>query len=122
MGFRETHEALDIHLHIESDARRSVRLYVGLTESVSSPMFVVERDFELTNGETEMHCRIQQLPLPRGRFAVWASMIEDDGRDVVAWRPVAELDVMGPELDPAPGGVARAAPVVVDAAWDLVRP
>lgn len=121
-GMPRTHEALEVHLAIESDARRSVRLYVGLTESVSSPVFVVERDFELDHGVTEMRCRIQQLPLPRGRFAVWASIVEDDGHDVVAWRPVAELDVMGPELDPAPGGVARAAPVVVDASWDLVRP
>ena len=35
--------------------------------------------------------------MPRGRFAVWAAVIDDDGRDLVPWRPVAELDVMGPD-------------------------
>jgi hypothetical protein len=47
--------------------------------------------------------------------------MSEDGRDLVPWRPVAELDVMGPTMDPAPGGVARAAPVVVDAAWEIGR-
>ncbi len=111
-----TLEPLDLQLTIESDVRRSVRLHVGLTEAVATPVFVVERDLELVAGENDVRCRIHQLPLPRGRFAVWASIVEG-GRDVVAWRPVADLDVMGPELVAAPGGVARAAPVVVDAVW-----
>jgi hypothetical protein len=53
---------------------------------------------------------------------VWAAVVSEDGRrDYVPWRPVTELDVMGPTMDPAPGGVARAAPVVVDAAWEIGR-
>ena len=112
-----TLEALDVRLTVESDVRRFVRLHLGLTEAVASPVFVVERDLDLVGGENDVHCRIDQLPLPRGRFAVWASIVEDDCRDLVAWRPIAELDVMGPELVAAPGGVARAAPVVVDAVW-----
>ena len=81
----------------------AVRLYVGLTEAVPSPIFVVERDFELLSGETEVRCRIEGLPVPRGRFAVWAAVLDEDGRDLVPWRPVAELDVMGPTMDPRPG-------------------
>jgi hypothetical protein len=94
-------------------------LYLGLTEAVPSPIFVVERDFELRSGETDVRCRIDALPLPRGRFALWAAVLDPDGRDLVPWRPVAELDVMGPTIDPAPGGVARAAPVVVGAEWEI---
>ena len=121
-GLPATHCPLDLRLRIESDARRVVRLYLGLTEAVPSPIFVVERDFELLSGETEVRCRIDGLPVPRGRFAVWAAVLGDDGRDLVPWRPVAELDVMGPTMDPAPGGVARAAPVVVGAAWEIGSP
>src|SRR5262245_36791966 len=118
----ETHRPLDVRLSIESDARRVVRLFVGLTEAVPSPIFVVERNFELLSGETEVRCRVAGLPVQRGRFAVWAAVVSDDGRrDLVPWRPVTELDVMGPTMDPAPGGVARAAPVVVDATWQLGR-
>jgi len=120
-GMPETHRPLDLRLRIESDARRTVRLYLGLTEAVPSPIFVVERDFDLLSGETEVRCRIGGLPVPRGRFAVWAAVMSEDGRDLVPWRPIAELDVMGPTMDPAPGGVARAAPVVVDAAWEVGR-
>jgi ABC-type polysaccharide/polyol phosphate transport system ATPase subunit len=118
-GMPATHRPLDLRLRIESDARRVVRLYIGLTEAVPSPIFVVERDFDLLSGETEVRCRIDGLPVPRGRFALWAAVLGEDGRDLVPWRPVAELDVMGPTIDPAPGGVARAAPVVVDAAWEV---
>ena len=118
-GIAETHRPLDLQLRLESDARRSVRLYLGLTEAVPSPIFVVERDFELPRGECDVGCRIDALPLPRGRFALWAAVLDPRGRDLVPWRPVAELDVMGPKIDPAPGGVARAAPVVVDAAWEI---
>jgi len=117
----ETHRPLDVRLSIESDARRVVRLFVGLTEAVPSPIFVVERDFELLSGETEVRCRVEGLPVPRGRYALWAAVFEEDGRDLVPWRPVAELDVLGPAIAPAPGGVARAAHVVVDASWEVER-
>jgi len=120
-GVPQTHHSLDVRLRIGCDARQTVRLYLGLTEGVPSPIFVVERDFDLLSGDTEVHCRIERLPVPGGRFAMWAAVTSELGHDLVPWRPVAELDVLGPSMDPAPGGVARAAPVVVDAAWDIAR-
>lgn len=114
-----SHGALDVELVLASDDRRAVRLVVGITESVPSPVFVVDRDLELGAGETRLRCRIERLPLPRGRYAVWAAVTGQDGRDLVPWRPVADLDVMGPVLPPGPGGVARAAPILVDVAWEV---
>jgi ABC-2 type transport system ATP-binding protein len=118
-GLPHTYEPLEIRVVLVNDVRRDVRLYLGVTEGVPSPVFVVERDFELAAGETVVACRVAQLPLPRGRFALWAAVVEQDGPDLVPWRPLVEIDVMGPVLGPGPGGVARAAPVVVDAAWEM---
>jgi ABC-2 type transport system ATP-binding protein len=119
-GSPRTHEPLALRIALDSDTTRSVRVYAGLTEGVPSPVFVVERDVELHAGPVVLECRVRRLPLPRGRFAVWLAVVDEAGPTLVSWRPVAELDVMGPALDPAPGGVARAAPVVVDAEWELV--
>ena len=55
-GMPETHRPLDLRLRIESDARRTVRLFVGLTEAVPSPIFVVERYFD----------RLQKCPMAPG--------------------------------------------------------
>ena len=117
-GPARTHDAVEVVVRLDADAARIVRLVVGFTESVPSPVFVVEREVSLEPGETVLGCRIDRLPLPHGRYALWATVTDPGGRDLVPWRPVADLDVVGPALPPGPGGVARAAPVVVDAAWD----
>jgi hypothetical protein len=49
-------------------------------------------------------------------------MFEPGGDDVVPWRPVADVDVHGPDLDPAPNGVVRLAPVHVNSEWRVQRP
>jgi ABC-2 type transport system ATP-binding protein len=117
-GPARTHESLDVVLRLDADDTRIVRVVVGFTESVPSPVFVVEREVPLEPGETVLGCRVDRLPLPHGRYALWASITGRDGRDLVPWRPVADFDVVGPALPSGPGGVARAAPVVVDATWE----
>ena len=103
------------------DRSQVARLFVGVTESVPSPAFLVDREVELAAGTTELRCHIEHLPLPGGRYAVWAAVVDPDGRDVMPWRPITHIDVMGPLLPPGPGGVARAAPIMVDATWEIGR-
>lgn len=117
-GIPRTHGALDVRLVIESEAPRFVQVYLGITESVPSPVFVVERELALDPGPNEVRCRVQRVPLPRGRFAVWIAVRDEAGRDLVPWRPAAEFEMVGPSLADSPGGVSRAAPVVVDATWE----
>jgi hypothetical protein len=72
----------------------------------------------LRKGETAVGCRFDQVPLPRGRYSVWFGAFDRAGGDLVPWHPVADVDVHGPMLDPAPSGVVRLAPVHVRATWD----
>jgi ABC-2 type transport system ATP-binding protein len=118
-GPARTHGPVDVVVRLDADGAQTVRVVVGFTESVPSPVFVVEREVALARGETALSCRIDRLPLPHGRYALWATVTGRDGRDLVTWRPVADLDVVGPTLPPGPGGVARAAPVVVQSTWEV---
>jgi hypothetical protein len=46
-------------------------------------------------------------------------MFDGRGEDLLAWRPVTDVDVVGPDLDVTPSGVVRLAPVQVDATWNV---
>ena len=105
----------EVTLVLESDTPRSTSLCIGVSDGPASPFFLVRRDLFLTSGETEARLTIPNLPLPRGRFYLWGSILDADGRDLLTWHPVTHFDVSGPDLDPTPRGVMRLTPIHVSA-------
>jgi ABC-type polysaccharide/polyol phosphate transport system ATPase subunit len=116
-----TQEVLNVQLVVESPGVRSGRLYIGVSEGPATPIFVLRRDIQLAVGETKAHCAIRSLPLPRGRFYLWVGIFEGGKRDPLPWHPASRFEVAGPNLDAAPRGIVRLAPVHVDAAWEVER-
>jgi ABC-type polysaccharide/polyol phosphate transport system ATPase subunit len=116
-----TQEILNVQLVVESPGVRSGRLYIGVSEGPATPIFVLRRDIQLAVGETKAHCAIRSLPLPRGRFYLWVGIFEGGKRDPLPWHPASRFEVAGPNLDAAPRGIVRLAPVHVDAAWEVER-
>jgi ABC-type polysaccharide/polyol phosphate transport system ATPase subunit len=114
-----TNGTLDLRLVLETEEPRSCDLFVGVTEGPAAPIFVLRQDLDLRAGETEVQCSISRLPLPRGRFYLWVGVLDGTWRELLPWHPAGHFEVQGPELDPAPVGVARAAPVHVDALWEV---
>ncbi|MEY2567261.1 MAG: lipopolysaccharide transport system ATP-binding protein [Actinomycetota bacterium] len=112
-----TEEPLDITLVFTSDFPRDADLYLGLSEGTATPIFTLNRPVHLSNGQTEVRCTIPHLPLPRGRYYVWVGLW--GGGQIVPWQPAGHVDVVGPDLDPAPRAVVRLAPVYVEATWDV---
>ena len=112
-------ETLDLRLAFESGEAYVGRVQIGVTQSSAHPIFLVARPVELAVGETAVHCRIAHLPLPHGRFTLWVGVAGGRKRDLLPWHRAASFQVEGPRLDPPPRGVVRAAPVHVDAAWDI---
>ena len=41
--------------------------------------------------------------------------------EVLPWQPAVGFDVIGPDLDAGPAGIARLSPVHVAAHWDVGR-
>jgi hypothetical protein len=113
-----THEPCDMTLVVEADSRQVGTVHLGVSEGTAAPVFTLSWPVELAPGQTEVRCRVEELPLPRGRYSVWAGVIGDGGDDLLAWHPVAHLDVDGPDLPPAPRAIVRLAPVHVRATWE----
>jgi ABC-type polysaccharide/polyol phosphate transport system ATPase subunit len=117
-GPAHTNGSLGIRLVIESPDQRGGRIFVGVSEGPATPIFLVRKDVHLQAGESEVRCSIERLPLPRGRFFVWAAVSDAPGRELLPWHPVARFDVTGPDLDEAPRAIARLAPIHVEAEWE----
>lgn len=116
----QTQQPLEIRLSIESEMAWSGNLFVGVSEGPATPIFVLRRALQLRSGETLVRCVLARLPLPRGRFFLWVGCFGPAGTAaLLPWRPAANFDVFGPELDGAPGGVVRLAPVHVEATWEI---
>jgi ABC-type polysaccharide/polyol phosphate transport system ATPase subunit len=118
-GTPRTQEGFEIRAVVESAESRGGRVFLGISEGPAMPIFVLRRDIHLDSGETAVRCSIPRLPLPRGRYYVWAGIYDSPGRELLPWHPITHFDVVGPELDAAPPATARLAPVHVDARWEV---
>jgi ABC-type polysaccharide/polyol phosphate transport system ATPase subunit len=118
-GTPKTQAPFEATLLIESDQARGAYLFLGVSDGPATPIFLIRRDLHLKAGETEIRLSLPRLPLPRGRFFLWAAVLDTVGFDLLPWYPATHLDVVGPDLDPAPRAVVRAAPIHVEAAVEV---
>jgi len=114
-------EQLDVRLLVDSPESLNGKICVGVSQGTAAPIFLLKRPSVLGEGRTEVRCSISSLPLPGGRFYLWVGIFANR-RDLLAWHPAAQFDVVGPELTPAPRGIVCLAPVHVGARWDFDRP
>ena len=121
-GAPRTQESFEIRTVVESSEPRAGRIFLGISEGPAMPIFVLRRDVQLNGVETAVRCSIPRLPLPRGRYYVWAGIYDAPGRELLPWHPITHFDVVGPDLDAAPPATARLAPVHVEATWDVSNP
>jgi ABC-2 type transport system ATP-binding protein len=112
-----SNRAAEVSLSVTSSVARQIRVVIGFSEGSPSPAFLAEDQRPLPAGESALHCSIANLPLPAGRFAVWATALDAGGRTLSPWEPIGDFTVRGPELLAAPTGVVRLSPVVVEASW-----
>jgi len=123
-GVIRTHETLELTLRVTSSTEYDAWFYLGVSEGTASPVFVINRFARLARGETELRCSVANLPVPQGRYYLWLAAdvrgeAGPEGEELLAWQPVCEFDVFGPELDWPPRAVVRLAPVCVNASWSV---
>jgi ABC-type polysaccharide/polyol phosphate transport system ATPase subunit len=117
-GTPRTQEPLEIQLVVESPEARMANLHLGVSEGPATPIFVLGHEAFLPAGEAKLRCLIPHLPLPRGRFYLWFGIFEHSG-DLLAWHPVSQFDVLGPDLSPTPRGVVRLSPIELAPTWEV---
>jgi ABC-type polysaccharide/polyol phosphate transport system ATPase subunit len=118
-GAARTQAPLDVDMVLDSPRRHTGWLFIGISEGTATPIFMVRRDLVLPAGELGVRCRIERLPLPRGRFWLWMSVLEGAKRQSLPWQPVARFDVSGPSPEEGPQGIVCLAPLHVEAGWEV---
>ncbi len=118
-----TGEPLDVSFVLESDEDLRAWIYLGVSEGAATPIFLVNpgQEAQLKAGRTRVACTLRGLPLPRGRYYLWGAAYRNwtNGQELLAWQPLAQFDLYGPELDAAPRAIVRLSPVHVDSDWTL---
>jgi len=119
-GVPHTQEPCDIDIVVHNQDSRQSLVVLGVSEGPAAPVFLLSQDTQL-NADAEMNirCRIDRLPLPRGRYFLWMGVFARFHGEQLAWHPVAHFDVTGQDLDPGPPGLVRLAPVHVPARWEV---
>jgi ABC-type polysaccharide/polyol phosphate transport system ATPase subunit len=124
-GLMQTEGPVEFELTLTSDDAYRTWLYLGVTEGTASPIVVVSagREIPIEPGRNVVRCRIEHLPLPRGRYFLWLGAYQGstNGPELIGWQSAAPFDVYGPELDEAPVAVVRLSPVQVTSDWSLGR-
>jgi ABC-type polysaccharide/polyol phosphate transport system ATPase subunit len=112
----KTGKPLRVNLVVDAPYTTRANVVLGVSEGTATPIFVVRRDQQLQAGETEIHCDIDHLPLPRGSYCLWAGVF-DRKADILPWQPAARFEVAGPALQNVPKAIVRLAPLHVDSTW-----
>lgn len=112
LGVPMTDQPLEVTIRLKSQDPRLMRINLGVSEGTADPIFGM-RHTALVD-DTEIRCTIPHLPLPRGRFYIWAAITADhDNSTLLRWHPIAHFDVEGRDLVKLPRSVVRRAPVYV---------
>ena len=113
----ETSKPFSVRLIIDADEAHVGSVFIGVSEGTATPIFVVRRDVSLAEGQTEIQCELDHLPLARGRFYLWTGIDGKNRATILPWHPARSFDVSGPTLDRTPRAVVRLAPVYVEPIW-----
>ena len=116
-------EDCTVHLSVETDQERAVRLYLGVSEGAATPIFVVANATTLQEGRTDIEINLDHLPLPPRQYYLWFGAYDQRSKaELTAWQPIKPLLVSGRlRLDPVPRAIVRLSPVYVAARWSKVR-
>jgi len=120
-GLVQNEGPVEFELTLTSEDAHRMWLYLGITEGTASPIVVVSPGHEIPvePGRNVVRCRVEHLPLPRGRYFLWLGAYQGSttGPELIGWQSAAPFEVYGPELDAAPIAVVRLSPVQVTSDW-----
>jgi ABC-2 type transport system ATP-binding protein len=99
--------------------------FLGVSEGPAMPMFLVRQELAFPKGDFELRCTLDDVPLPRGRYYLWSSImgaraLAGQGvRPNLSWQPIGSFEAFGPFAPKPPPGVMMLSPVHVDATWEV---
>lgn len=115
-------EEVNLRFVVRSSQPMFGAFHIGVSQGTAMPMFVQRYASSFPEGEFELKCRLQSLPLPKGRYSLWVAMRAPVGSGISAqlpWQPVTSFEAFGPVVIKPPSGVMVLSPVYVPAEWEL---
>jgi ABC-2 type transport system ATP-binding protein len=113
---------VEISLTVDSPTSANAQFFLGISQGTAFPMFVVEYQGSMPEGEFEIRAKLGYLPLPKGHYSVWAAITgyPKGNRDpYLPWQPVLSFDAFGPDRKEPPDGVMVLSPIYVGAEWQV---
>lgn len=115
-------EEVNVRILAESEEPMFGAFHLGVSQGTAMPVFVIRYASSFPRGQFELRCRMQNLPLPKGRYTLWGAMRAPRGSGISAqlpWQPLASFEAFGPNVIRAPNGVMVLSPVYVPTEWEL---
>lgn len=108
---------VEVCLTINAPESLEGNFFIGVSQGTAFPMFVVYHHGILPAGDFQIRCVLNHIPLPRGRYSVWAAMVGAKASQYMPWNPVVSFEAFGPDQFRPPEGVMILTPIYVKADW-----
>ena len=112
----------EVSLTLNSPMRKDVTYFIGVSQGTAFPMFVIDQQSVMPEGDFEIKCKLGYLPIPKGHYSLWIAIAGYPKRKsdpYLPWQPVLSFDAFGPERMAPPEGVMAMSPVYVGAEWEV---
>jgi ABC-type polysaccharide/polyol phosphate transport system ATPase subunit len=113
---------VEVRLVLNSPEEDMASFYVGISQGTAFPMFVVDHQGTMPEGDFEVVCKLGYLPLPKGHYSLWAAITgHPRGKKdpYLVWQPLVPFEAFGPDRMAPPEGVMALTPVYVGAQWEV---
>ena len=112
----------EVRLVLNSPTADIVEFHIGISQGTAFPMFVINHQGSMPEGDFELVCKLGYLPLPKGHYSLWVAVTgHPRGKKdpYMPWQPLVSFEAFGPDPMDPPEGVMALSPVYVGAKWEV---
>lgn len=112
----------EVRLVLNAPESAMASFYIGISQGTAFPMFVIDHQATMPEGDFEIVCKLGYLPLPKGHYSLWTAITgHPKGKKdpYLPWQPVVSFEAFGPDRMEPPEGVMALTPVYVGATWEV---
>ena len=113
---------VEVRLVLNAPERAMASFFIGISQGTAFPMFVIDHQGTMPEGDFEIVCKLGYLPLPKGHYSLWTAITgfpKGKKDPYLPWQPVVSFEAFGPDRMEPPEGVMALSPVYVGAEWQV---
>ena len=113
---------VEVRLVLNAPERCMASFFIGISQGTAFPMFVIDHQGTMPEGDFEIVCKLGYLPLPKGHYSLWTAITgfpKGKKDPYLPWQPVVSFEAFGPDRMEPPEGVMALSPVYVGADWKV---